>query len=107
MLCTEAFNRTTTLDKTLCGFKAAGISPIDKERFRATYEYLCDIPVLLQKPAQELSTISADESRNETEVSTSNKQPQEQQNNFLPMFEPHNRLESLSSLISYARNTFP
>lgn len=41
-LYTKAFNRTTNIEKAVNGFKAAGIFPLDKEKFKATFESFGD-----------------------------------------------------------------
>lgn len=39
---TKAFNRITNIEKAVNGFKAAGIYPFDKEKFKATFEAFGD-----------------------------------------------------------------
>uniref|UniRef100_A0A2A4K6U7 DDE-1 domain-containing protein n=1 Tax=Heliothis virescens TaxID=7102 RepID=A0A2A4K6U7_HELVI len=41
-LYTKAFNRTTNIEKAMNGFKAAGIYPLDKDKFKTTFENLAD-----------------------------------------------------------------
>lgn len=106
-LYTKAFNRTTTLEKAISGFKAAGICPMDKEKFKATFESFGDISITQQNQnSPRALTTNADESRNESRNSISNREPLEQYNISLPIDEPQGTLESIVELFDVVGQNF-
>lgn len=41
-LYTKAFNRCSSFDKAINGFKSAGIFPVDQDKFKGTFESFGD-----------------------------------------------------------------
>ncbi|XP_045450428.1 uncharacterized protein LOC123659219 [Melitaea cinxia] len=71
-LYTKVFNRITSTDKAMNGFKSAGICPMDPDKFKNTFESFGDIFASLSPLEQQLQTNSnnsrQNKSHNESQV---------------------------------------
>ncbi|CAH0730535.1 unnamed protein product, partial [Brenthis ino] len=71
-LYTKAFNRTTSIDKAMNGFRSAGICPMDRDKFKNTFESFGDmfssVPPLEQRIKTNTNNSSQNESQNESHV---------------------------------------
>lgn len=71
-LYTKAFNRTTSTEKAMNGFKSAGICPMDQDKFKNTFESFgetfASVSSLEQRIPANTSNLSQTESQNESQV---------------------------------------